>query len=104
VPDGTVATALATGEDGSSWSAPMERQADGRDWRADFPDAPPGVYVVRTMFDVVGLRSSTAFTVIAGERETTPPALELLTVPAASNARGWFARDVEVTIRASDAG
>ncbi|MGV9768619.1 OmpL47-type beta-barrel domain-containing protein [Microbacterium sp. NPDC003461] len=104
MPDGTLATAVVTAADGSTRSAPLHRAQGAQDWRADFPDAAPGVYVVRTLFDVDGLRSSVAFTVVAGEPERVPPALELLTVPAASNARGWFARDVEVTIRASDAG
>ncbi|WP_188755001.1 OmpL47-type beta-barrel domain-containing protein [Microbacterium album] len=104
LPADAVATAMVTAPDGSFRTALMYRSPDGRDWRADFPGASPGVYVARTMFDVSGRRSSTAFTVVAGVPETTPPSLELLTVPAASNARGWFARDVQVTIRASDAG
>lgn len=34
----------------------------------------------------------------------TPPVIAVTTMPAASNARGWFARDVTVTLAASDPG
>lgn len=103
MPDGTVATVFVTAPDGSSSTHAMQRvPGSGADWRADVLGAAPGFYVVRTAFDVDGLRSSVSFVVEAGEPESTPPAVVVTTEPAASNPRGWFARDVEVRIAATD--
>ncbi|OUZ11704.1 hypothetical protein BHE97_04140 [Aeromicrobium sp. PE09-221] len=51
-----------------------------------------------------GAELTRAGTLVVSTDDTTAPALELTTEPAASNARGWFRRDVTVSIAASDAG
>src|SRR5690606_40947002 len=51
-----------------------------------------------------GVNHSMVITSTGAELDTTPPAVEYLTPPAASNANGWFRRPVSVLLAASDAG
>lgn len=62
----------------------------------------------RLEYRIVAVNSAGLETESDGElrvtNDSTPPTLELLTVPETANARGWFSSDVTVRILASDTG
>lgn len=64
----------------------------------------PGPYLAFATVTLDGEEHSVLVVTHAAAPDTTPPVVEYLTNPAASNARGWFRQTVTVTLTASDPG
>jgi hypothetical protein len=91
--------------DGTSIALPMTPIVAGSStYRARFSELAPGYYLLEAAFTIDGVVHQRVMTTRAAARETTPPVVEYTTVPAASNASGWFRRAVTVTLAASDPG
>lgn len=104
LPEGTTATVRATGADGAELTGTLRRDADTPHlWRA-YLGAVVGGFVVEARFDTGSAVYTDAWGTRSYSLDTSPPGLGYVTLPAASNARGWFARPVAVTLSASDSG
>jgi PKD repeat protein len=91
--------------DGTSMTLPMAPIVAGSStYRALFSGLAPGYYLLEATFTIDGVVHQRIMTGRAAALETTPPVVEYTTVPAASNASGWFRRAVTVTLAASDPG
>ncbi len=99
------AQARLVAADGTELTAAMGPIVSGSSQRvARFTDMPSGPYLAFATVTIDGEEFSGVIGVHAAAPETTPPAVGYTTNPAASNSRGWFARNVTVSLAASDAG
>lgn len=73
-------------------------------YTATYLGLPYGNYTVYAWFVRDGVTYESGTTGRVAALETTPPVVEYTTEPAASNAAGWFARDVTVRLNSSDSG
>jgi len=104
LPDGTTATARATAPDGTELSGTLTRVPGSPFlWRA-YLGAVTGDFIVEARFDTGAAVYSNVWATSGESPDVLPPVLGYETEPAASNARGWFARPVVVTLTGSDAG
>lgn len=90
---------------GAATTLPMTPIVAGSStYRALFAGLAPGQYLLEATFTIDGVVYQQVMVARAAALESTPPVIEYLTDPAASNASGWFRRAVTVTLAASDPG
>lgn len=104
MPAGTTATVRVVSADGAVRPGSLTQNAtDPELWQGYFGNE-SGTFIVHAEFDTGDAVYSRVWTTFVDGTDEVPPVLAYQTVPAASNSRGWFARDVVATLIGTDSG
>ena len=94
-----------TGPHGETHSQILEPwYAGSTGYQTTYEGLANGEYLARVWIVHEGVTYEQSMTVRVHEAETDPPVVEYSSAPAAPNADGWFARNVDVVLRGTDAG